>query len=39
MASFAATKARINERALQAIRAAVEDELRTIDSAAAPGRT
>jgi len=39
MASFAATKARINERALQAIRAAVEDELRTIDPAAAPGRT
>ncbi|HVP29267.1 MAG TPA: crotonase/enoyl-CoA hydratase family protein [Myxococcota bacterium] len=29
MPSFAATKARLNERALQAVRAAVEDELQT----------
>lgn len=37
MPSFAATKARINERALHAVRAALDDETRGADPGAGPG--
>jgi enoyl-CoA hydratase len=39
MPSFAATKARINERALRAVRAALDDETGPADRVGAPGAT